>query len=177
MNSLKPYLLIASLIVMVSCSESPKRQTGLYYCSDIDAMIGWYKQPSIFKTDNAHSGMYVSKIDSVNAYSVGFDIPNSEVNLEHAKVKEVKVTVWAWLSNENAKASLVVELKKGEQPLQWKEVKLQDNCSNPGDWCKVEQIVKLGGDLSNDDIHVRTYVINNSKEEVLIDDISIEYIN
>lgn len=165
-------------LLFFSCKESPKVQGERYFKNNIESSLGWYKHPSVFKTKEAHSGEYVSKIDSVTIYSVLFDLPLSIVNIRWIPVREVKATVWVMFKSENAKGALITELKKNDALIVWNSVKLQDYCKEAGKWYKVEYILNLReNDFSSDDNLFRCYAANDSKGEIFLDDFEIEFLN
>lgn len=171
-------MLLILPFLFFSCKESPKVQGDLYFKNNIESSLGWYKNPTVLKTKDAHSGEYVSKIDSVNIYSLGFDLPLSIVNERFLPVTEVKATVWAMLKSKNAKGALITELKKNDSLIVWNSVKLQDYCKEANKWYKVEFILNLREhDFSNNENLFRCYVANDSKEEILLDDFEVEFLN
>jgi hypothetical protein len=164
------------LLAFLSCAESPKKQGGLYFTTDIDAMIGWSFHPTIYRTEKAHSGEYVSKTDTSNIYSVTFDIPNSAVNQQYSIVREVKATAWILMKSSKAKATFVTEVRKYDQMIHWSGIKVQDLCPAHDQWFKVEKILTLSKDLNGNDCHFRLYLVNDAKDDVYIDDITVEYL-
>ncbi len=140
--------------------------------------MGWYKNPTVFKTKEAHSGEHVSKIDSANIYSVGFDLPLSIVNERFLKVTEVKATIWAMFKSKNAKGALITELKKNDSLVTWNSVWLQNYCLETNKWYKIEYLLNLSeNDFNNNENLFRFYVANDSKEEIFLDDLEVEFIN
>ena len=171
-------MMLVQSVLFFSCKESPKVQSGLYFKNNIESSLGWYTDATIFKTKDAHSGEYVSKIDSVTIYSLGFNLPLSIVNERFLPVTEVKASVWAMFKSRSAKGALITELKKNDSLITWQSVRLQQYCLEANKWYKVEYILNLkDNDFNNSENLFRFYVANDSKEEIYLDDFEVEFLN
>ena len=170
-----PFIII---LFFFSCKESPKVQGELFFKNNIESSLGWYSHPTFYKTKEARSGEYVSKLDSVNIYSFVFDLPLSLVNVRFIPVREVKASVWVMFKSQDAKGALITELKRNGALLIWNSVKLQDHCKEANKWYKVEYVTNLlENDYSSNDNLFRTYAANDSKHEIFLDDFQVEFLN
>ena len=156
---------IATVSLLASCSG--KKST--IYENDTD-FHDWVNQRSIKVRDNAHSGSSVSVLDSANVFSLGFSRTIEKISSK--TVSEVRFSYWYFATSPNAKITTVCSVDFTGKNVQWeghpvKQVELNK-------WIQVEEIYKFSNNVKQNN-EVAVYVLNESKEEILIDDLKVEF--
>lgn len=85
---------------------------------------------SIVKSNNAHSGSKVSRIDGQNEYSAGYN--ESVENIIQSQAKIVDITIWIYYDDPEAKAKLVCSFENDSATIQWKATDIE-NIVKPGE--------------------------------------------
>lgn len=162
---------ISMILLAFGCTP---KQKGLIYFNDFESMKGW--APAYLNKEPHRSGQYSNKMDSVNIYGVTLRLPFKEVS--DRKIKKVKVSFWALMIETNSKSEIVVEVYAPDKtklfylakdmnsfvskPKKWTEIKLE--YTFPGDEIVMPQNI------------ISVYPYNESKKDIYIDDLKIEFV-
>lgn len=159
----KYFIAIFSLAFFASCSD--KKQA--IYENDADSRE-WINQQSIKNSPNAHSGSSVSVMDSTHSYSLG--LCKTIENIGIGKLKEVHFSYWVFMKSDQAKASSVISVDFNGKNVHWDGHPVKAELNK---WVLIDETYTLPEkiDLNN---QLSVYVWNNSKEEILVDDIRIK---
>jgi hypothetical protein len=120
----------------------------------------------------AHSGLNTTRVDSIVEYSDGLSIKAN--NLSNKEGIILKASFWKYDIQPNSKGKFVisVEDKEGKNYF-WRAVNETKTNTTLG-WEKVECAVELPTLKSENDI-IKIYLWNQGKKQILIDDVSINF--
>jgi hypothetical protein len=165
MYKLFTVLTIISMAFLSSCSK--KKQ--FIYENDAD-WHEWLNQTTVKKVANAHSGTNVSVIDSTHQFSLGLSKTLS--NISDRKLTQVKFSYWVFVTSDVAKASTVISIDFNGKNVIWEGRPVKGAVLNT--WTRIEETFAISSsvDLNNT---ISLYVLNNCKEEILVDDIKYEF--
>lgn len=179
----KPYFMIRYLIslfglcislLIFSCS---KEKADLYFKNDVDCIVNWgIKVPSNYiRFENAFSGNFVTKIDSLNPYSQTLDIRLSDVS--EVGLTRVVCSARVLLPDFNSSPDLVVEIRDSLQNvLEWLPVKVIDFTDEENVWFQATNEVNLiSKNLNKPSNFVRVYVSSGASSAVFVDDIEVNF--
>jgi hypothetical protein len=160
----KLLIILASVTLLVSCSK--KKPTVFENDTDFH---DWINQQTIKNIPNAHSGFSASIVDSLHQYSLGFS--NTIENIS-GKFKEVTFSYWVYAKSENAKLSTVFSVDFNGKNIDWtgKPVFIKE----PNKWFEVHETYKISENAKPNN-QLTMYALNDSKEELLIDDLKVEF--
>jgi hypothetical protein len=130
----------------------------------------WGAIPSIKERSNAHSGKMVSVIDTTIPYSLTFD--KRLVDITSEKIESVSISYWVYLQSFNAKAYTVLSIISGNKNLYSITIPLENKVKELNTWIQISETFLIPINLNPND-RLLLFVHNNSKEEILIDDIQI----
>lgn len=155
-------------VILFSCNKTGKKANE--FSNDMDNIKIWGSSESIVK-GFAHSGSYVSKLDSLTAYSFGMQ--SVFENILKKTPKKIIVTYWVYSLKPNPDASLVVDVNNNGQPKFWKSSSLKD-VSKAKEWTEVISTFDMPANLDIKD-EVKIFVWNPNKMELYIDDFNISF--
>lgn len=164
MYKLFTVLAITSFALLTSCSK--KKQ--YVYENDTD-YHEWINMQSIKDVPNPHSGSSVSIIDSVHQYSLG--LSKTVENISDQKLTQVKVSYWAFVKSDLAKATTVISIDFNGKNLFWDGRPLKGTLNK---WVQMEETFAIPSSINKNN-QISIYVWNNSKEEILIDDLKMVF--
>jgi hypothetical protein len=158
------------LILVVGCSQ-PK-QGGLVYYNDCETLKGW--NTANISNEQAHSGTYSNKLDSIHEY--GLTLRQSFAEIANEKIKTIKVSVWVFIKPET-KGGMVLEVrnKDGKQIL-WDSQKTDKTNVVPNKWQFVTKDFVLNDSISKPENTIAVYPWCSGKTEFYVDDIRIEFV-
>jgi glutaredoxin-related protein len=160
----KLLILIASVTLLASCSK--KKPT--VFENDTDSH-DWINQKTIKEISGAHSGSSASVIDSVHMFSLGFSKTIEDIN---SKFKEVEFSYWVFVKSDKAKLSTVFSVDFNGKNVDWTGRKV--NIKELNTWIEVRETYKLTPNTKPNN-QIGIYALNESKEEILIDDLKLEF--
>ncbi len=165
MYKLFTIIAVASIAIFTSCSK--KKQ--FIYENDTD-FHEWINQQSVKSSPIAHSGVSVSIIDSTHEYSLG--LSKTIANISDQKLTQVKFIYWAFIKSDQAKASTVLSIDLNGKNNLWEGRSLKGATLNT--WTQIEETFAIPDKLDPSNV-ISLYIWNNSKEEILIDDLKIVF--
>lgn len=165
MYKLLTVIAIASITLLTSCSK--KKQ--FVYENDTD-FHEWINQQYVKNVPNPHSGMTSSVIDSVHAYSLG--LSKTIANISDQKLTQVKFSYWVYVKSDQAKASAVISIDLNGKNNFWEGRPLKGAALNT--WTQIEETFAIPDKLDPNNV-IALYVWNNSKEEILVDDLKMVF--
>ncbi|MBA3706708.1 MAG: hypothetical protein H0W84_12650 [Bacteroidetes bacterium] len=139
--------------------------------TEINEWAGLY---SIRKDNNSHSGATVAFIDSLTSYSIGYS--NEMASISKTKIDSVVFSYWAFLKNDKAQAKSVLSIldkTKGEN-IFWAGNPLKEKVKEYNKWIEIKETFIIPADIDTKCI-LSLYVMNNSKEEILLDDFKVVF--
>ena len=163
------------LLILSGCSD--KKQEGLHFFNDFEAIQGWVKAPTIptLAKGTAYSGNFALRLDSVEAFSHAFQLKFKDISSK--PLRKVKFSVFVMFTNPNAQAKLVFAIDGVDKPnLLWNGLHLQDYVKEPNKWVQVSGEINLEKDgVNSRDNTAILYVWNTGKEVVFADDFDLEF--
>jgi hypothetical protein len=159
----KLMIILASVTLFASCAK----KKPVVFENDTD-FHDWINPQSIKDIPNAHSGFSASVIDSSRKFSLGFSKTIEGIG----KVKEVTFSYWVFAKNENAKVSTVFSVDFNGQNIDWSGRPVLIKEFNK--WIEVHETYKIS-DKAKPNNQLTTYVLNESKEQIYIDDLKVEF--
>lgn len=160
----KLFVTVFAIAFLTGCSE--KKQA--IYENDADGHE-WINQQSIKDVPNPHSGSAVSIIDSAHSFSVG--LCKTIENIGIGKIKEVHFSYWVNMKSNQAKASTVISVDFNGKNVHWDGHPVKVTELNK--WTLIDETFTLPENVELNN-QLSAYVWNNSKEEILVDDLRIK---
>jgi hypothetical protein len=160
----KLLIILASLALLTGCS---KKKTAVYE-NDLD-FHDWINEKTIKETES-HSGVHASVIDSSHIFSLGFSKTLEDIGT--GKFKEVEFSYWMLVKSDKAKLSTVFSIDFNKQNIDWTGRPV--NVKELNKWVQVRETYKLPAAAKFNN-QFSAYVLNESKEEIAIDDIRVEF--
>lgn len=160
----KAFITLIVFSFLTSCTG--KKQ--MVYENDTDSHE-WINQQSVKDVPNAHSGNSVCIIDSVHVFSLGFSKTIENIG---NKFKEIHFSYWIYTKSDNAKFSSVFSVDFNGQNINWEAHPAAT--PPPNNWVKIEEVFTLPPKAEPNN-QVAIYVLNQSKEEIYVDDLKIEF--
>jgi len=173
-NTLSKLACFIIIVFISGCSGEPNRG-ALTFNNNIECIL-WEQSASSIKFDNAHSGNYVSKINSDNPYSTILNIRARDIS--DKPLKTVKVTAWFMLTSNTTEQSLVLDIRDSTnlQSIEWLNVDAASFNIVLNKWAQAELIVNLArNNRNNIDNVYRIYAVNSKNEPVYVDDFEVSF--
>lgn len=167
----KFYIYFLLIVIGLGCARKKK---GTTFFNDFENTVGW--NPSSLTKEPHFSGTYSNRLDSTHIYGSTFQLKFKQVSLR--EIKKVKVTFWAFLSDEAAQGKFVVEVNDpSKQNLFWIAKNFQDLIDTPNKWIKVKLEFTFPNESTTSlDNEIKIYGWNLSKKDIYIDDEEIEFV-
>ncbi len=134
----------------------------------------WGNLYNIRKDANAHSGNSVSFINSEAIYSVSYS--NTIEAISKTKLDSVVFTYWAFLKNDQAQAKTVFSIddKTSGKNVSWAGNPSKEKVKEYNKWVEIKETFKFPSNV-DPKYTLSLYVLNTSKEEILLDDFKVEF--
>lgn len=161
----KLFISLISIALLSSCSE----KKNILYENDTD-FHDWINQQNIKNVSNPHSGFSSCVLDSTHEYSLGFSKTIQKISAK--PIKKIKFSYWAFLKNDLAKATTVFSVDFNGKNINWDGRPLAVRETNK--WIQVQETYQLPK-VAQPNNEISFYVWNNSKQEIWIDDLKIEF--
>ncbi len=159
------FITLVAIALLTSCSK----KQPIVYENDTEPHE-WGATTMLKERPNAHSGKSVSVIDSVNIYSFGFGKTIKDISPE--RIKWVTFSYWAYVNSAKAKAKTVFCINLEGKNIDWRGPPLQDKVKELNTWVKVSETFLMPR-VVDPRSSLSLYVLNDSKEEILIDDFQV----
>lgn len=166
-------LLLSITAFAYGCSPESEKPRELVYANDAEQYFGWSNQNTLKQVSGAHSGTSASVTDSSWVYSLTFREKVSE--LEKVNARKASVKAWVKFKSLAAKGGLVLSIDDNGKSLQWELLPLESVVKNEGVWKEVKLDVMLKKDIPPTAV-VSVYMWNTSKEEIMLDDMQVKFI-
>lgn len=172
--------LFSIVISLVGCSkkvENSETNSSLIFTNDLEKTMMWNEGcnnvQTIIKNEGAHSGKFVTKLDSIAAYSLHFKAKLGDINNKPLKI--ANVSVWVKVKNLNADATLVVAIDSAGKIVKWQGTDLKGLVKSPNEWVEIKNSINIETKVNNPQYNFGCYLWNRSKEEILGDDFRLEF--
>jgi|GEM_PF-6349931 len=163
-------------LFLVACSGSKEdKGNKLTFKNDLEGNY-WSPSQNLISFPQSHSGNFVNKLETGQAFSNIFNIRVKDISSK--PVKRAKVTAWFMLTGTDSEQNLVLDVRDStmQNSFEWINVDATDFVSELNKWGKVELIVDLTLKNRNSPDHVfRIYAANGRKQPVYVDDFEISF--
>lgn len=161
----KLLITLTAFALLTGCSK--KKPTVFENDTDFH---DWINQKTVKESGQAHSGSTVSVMDSVHMYSLGFS--KTLENISSNKFKEVTFSYWVYVKSDKAKVTTVFSVDFNGQNIDWMGRPV--NIRELNKWTQVQEVYKISPNAKPNN-QLTIYALNESKEEILIDDLKLEF--
>lgn len=174
--SMKRYKFFVFLLfpLFFSCSEKNEEQPGMVFQTDFESLPGWLFDQRLLKGE-AHSGEWMSRADPQFPFSITFKRRLGDIS--NRPIRKIMVSAWVKTQTIPTKASLVISIDAGNNPVFWKAESLENQISEKEKWTEVagEFDIPLG-DIGPDHV-VKFYIWNTDNSMLHVDDMRIVFEN
>lgn len=172
------FLLIFVTVILNSCAkkqpDEKKELVAITTTSNNTELNEWKDPYTIKPYADAHSGNSVSVIDSLSIYSVGYE--KQLANIAKSKINSVVFSYWVLLRNDKAEAKTVLSIDDtiSKKNVLWVGNLVRHNVKENNKWTEITETFEIPKNI-NPKCLLKLYVLNNSKEEILLDDFKIAF--
>ena len=171
------YMLIAASLFLSACSKVTPG--GITYTNDIESAFAWTdcRNNSINYSPDAHSGIYVCKIDSTKPYSATFSMKVEDISKK--QFKKLTFSSWILVADQHAEPCLILEIRDNTgKTVEWLPYKITGDKLHPRKWDRFETTFNLeeNNRLQPSNVY-RVYVSNGKADYALVDDIELSFTN
>ena len=165
------FLLSAIILLSISCTQKQKVETKdpVLMSSNNTEIEQWTNLYNIRKDSIARSGNSVAFINSEAIYSVGYS--NTITNISKTKIDSVIFSYWVFLKSDKAQAKTVLSIddKSNGKNIFWAGNFFGEKVKEYNKWVKITETFKIPANI-DPKYTLSIYVLNTSKEEILLDD-------
>lgn len=174
-----PAVVFLALLLSVGCTKKTetKAVSSPLAATSFENLDGWLADAPALASltrDKAHTGQYSTMVGPSHEFSLGYSNPLSRLAPDWPG--KLTVGAWVYLPNEQAKAKLVVEIKKtntASANLFWEGLELTQPVKVYNKWQYVEHTVTLPP-AATANSRLLVYVWRaDSRQPVYMDDLSI----
>ena len=163
---------LAIAVMFTACSHkqgSSGRTKTEVFTNDMDQYY------SIKKVSNAHSGSYVSVMDSISLYSVGLKRRVGDIQADSIQKIKVTVNAWVYMLHPAIKSLLVFSVDDKSQNIYWTATGLDTQVKEARKWTPVTATFDMPKNAMPDH-NMATYFWNNNKaDSILVDDFEVTF--
>ena len=168
-------IMAISLSILMAACSSNSNNSNLNVSNNIDDLVHWGLSSSNILSGDAHSGLYSTKVDSLNPFSVTFQKKLTDIS----KTKITKIEYQAWVKTSILPKKIYfvcsVELENGEHIL-YEGTQIDKQVLKVNEWTLVKGFLDLTKEVPANTI-VKIYFHSPEKESAVIDDYEINFIN
>jgi hypothetical protein len=158
----------SGLFLLSSCGLFKKDKVS----NDLEDIKSWNLSHPTLTDEDAHSGKFSSKTDSINPYSIGFNKPLGDISKK--PITKLKIKCWAKFKDADASADLVVGIDSAGQNTYRFAVPIRSLLKNVNQWSEFTATCELPKKTAADQKLI-LYVWNTGKKPIWIDDIEFDY--
>ena len=171
MKNIFQKLSIVSMFLVASCgSDNQTADDGVYF-QDFDNLKMWGRDEWNLNSEIAHSGDFSAKTDTNMEYSQTF-----EMDYGYAKSKGYKamqVTAWLYVTNMNAKASLVSSIESSAGSSAYETADIKNFITAPNHWEKISTFLKFPEKVMEGS-RLKVYLWSPNKAKIYVDDVTVK---
>ena len=161
------------IVCFVTCSHK-STQRGMIYFNDFETIKGW--NDNYLSKRPTHSGLYSNCLDSTHSYGSTCRIPFREVWSK--PIKKIKINFWAYYTSLECRAKFALDIKNSKQEqIFWISNDMESQVKEAKKWTHVFfEFTLVKKDINLPDYIVSLYPWNQTKKEIYIDDITLEFV-
>jgi hypothetical protein len=161
-------LFAVSLLMIGSCKL--KKEEGFKLSHNGDPSFGWINTNSL-QPEAEGSGNFVSKIDSIHPYSLGYKQKLGD--LSEIQFKEITIECDVKPVTDNAEFTAVLSVENQEKSLRWEGQKYTTKETPANQWHHLKWTMILKKDEFKPELFLLAYVWNN-RGAALVDNVVIK---
>ncbi|MGQ0829464.1 MAG: hypothetical protein ACT4ON_13835 [Bacteroidota bacterium] len=169
------FIAIIAIAFLSSCNrkryKAPKPPIVYFNNAEPD---NWVSIQTIKQSENAHSGKFVSIIDSLNSYSLGITKPLKAISSK--TIDSVRFNYWVFLNNLNTEVKTVFSIEDSTgKSIEWIGIPIKEKVKENNKWTEITETFQIPANAHSEYI-LKLFVWNASKtHEALLDDFSIVF--
>lgn len=170
-------MLLGACLLMVACTprgEMPELPILLVSNCE-EPSPHWINESFLHEVPEAHSGKKVSVTDSVMPYSIGVKTALKELSDNRFKAVVIDAYVYADAPCGVNTVSLVASLDANGKNDFWFGSPINPQLLEPHKWVHVQDSIPFPGKTNLQQLFTG-YVLNNSKNKVLVDDVGFRFV-
>lgn len=174
--------LIRSLVVLfftcaiVACSSNDKDAVKYDYFTNYDQYFGFVPDDiRVIKTNVAHSGYFVSKMDTVFPYSLG--LVRNWVELTDKHIQEISVDYWVYVTAVNQPVYMVCSFEYPGNPTPWyyQFYDMTKDLKQANTWQQMNTVFYLPDTIDKSSLF-KLVLWNQAKTPAYVDDLAIQLV-
>lgn len=173
---LKTLIIIFILNAFASCKQSNSNAKKTDYFTSYDEYLGFMPDDiRVVKTNFAHSGNYVSKMDTVFPYSLGLVGYWGKLTNKH--IQEINVDCWVYPAKVNQSVFIVCSYESVGNPKPWyyEFYAAGKDLKEANTWQQVNSTFYLPDSIDANSL-IKIYLWNQSTTTAFADDLGIQFI-
>ena len=161
-------------LFFTACSSDNKEEANQPLVFLNDAEIGdWLPGSPLRENPITHSGKFVSVIDGINVFSLGLSKQIKKISEQ--PMDSVLFSYWVYLKSDNANAVSVISIENAQgKSVHWEGLSLRTQANKLNKWIQVNEKFKIPSNTDKNNT-IKLYVLNQSTEEILLDDFKVEF--
>ena len=161
-----------SLLVLNSCTKQTISSDPLHYTCDLEMIADWTGQVTLIRK-KGHTGDYVSRMDTINPYSISFKKKLGEIS--EKPVLRAEVSGWLYCNDISASGAIVcaVDSLPG-QPSVYMTEAFNDKIDKAKKWTRISSVFYFPKTTSADFLF-SAYFWNTGKQEIFLDDMEVRF--
>lgn len=176
-------IMVFTVLFSVSCSQRQSKQAQpdkivVSINADMEkgpiSLPSWENEQTIVQMHSparAHSGLYVSKVDSINIYSYTFyDLLN---NLNNVTPYKVFVSGWLYIPEPIEEMIVALDISDKDQNIMWKSFSISQQINDLNKWTEFNAVFDIDQPIKNDQ-QVKIFAFAG-KKEAYFDDFKITF--
>jgi hypothetical protein len=166
--------IIIGIGIVLFCFGCSEKQKGLVYFNDFEGIKGWAQ--AYLNKEPHRSGQYSNKLDSTSCYSMTFKLRFKDI--ADRPVKKAKISFWALMIDPASPSKFIVDIYTPDKTKIFYIAKdIPDYVKKAKKWVKVNlDYTFVKGDVTLPDNIISVYAWNQSKNDIYIDDLRIEFV-
>lgn len=175
--NLRKLTILGIFAFLGACSSGPDVNSPLVFFNDLEKALMWNETSNnaqtITRDADAHSGRFVTKVDSVSQF--GFLFKGKLGDINNKPMKSATASMWVKVKNLNADAVVVLAIDSAGKVLKWEGVEVKKFAKTPNEWVEIKNKIVIDDKLNKPGYTFGFYLWNRSKEEVFGDDMFLEF--
>jgi len=173
-TTITSFLIYSTFLALCSC-HSKETQNGKVYFNNFESVKGWDPAMNLC-TYPVHSGGFSIRMDSIHTFGPTLRLKFEDIS--PTPVRKVKYSIWCYLKSHNSAGSMVVSVDGGgKQNILYDAKAFKEAATEPGKWVELkgECLLNKSG-INSPGNGITIYPWNTSKEEIIVDDMRVEFI-
>lgn len=168
------FITLSAIALLASCSSKEQKEVKPEIVFKNNAEPNdWTNIETIKENSNAHSGKFVSIINTPTPVSIGIVKQIKEISDE--PIDSVTISFWAFLKSANIEAKTVFNINdRNGKSIVWLGYPLKEKIKETNRWVEVKETLQFPANTDKQSM-LGIFVWNPSIEEILIDDFQITF--